>query len=78
MEEWLERQTEIVGESVHGRARSSLPFWKMICRYVLKINRDVAEQLLNGKFKTVTYLELTPDGSDLVERQWLFDKSELE
>lgn len=74
---WLERQAEMVGEGVHGREKSSLPQWKAACRFILKTNRDAALPLLNGKFKTVTYLEENDAGDDLIDRQWMFNEAEL-
>ena len=75
MEEWLEREAKDVGSGIHGiSGRSSLPLWKMICRHALQTNRDEALKLLDGRFKTVTYVELNDDRSNFVDRQWTFDE----
>lgn len=76
-EAWLEREAEMIGEGVCGRDKSSLPQWKAACRFILETNRDAALPLLNGKFKTVTYLEENADGTDLIDKQWTFNEAEL-
>lgn len=78
MEEWMEGMAEDISQGVHGRDRSSLPFWKMICRFALKTNRDEALRLLNGRFKTVTYIEENDARDDFVDKQWTFNAEELE
>lgn len=75
MEEWFEKHAECVGSSIYDNAVSSLPMWKMICRFALKTNRDEAVRLLTGRFATVQYLVETK--STLVSRKWVFDESKL-
>jgi len=77
MEEWLERQSEMVGQGLGYRETSSLPEWKAVCRFALKTNRDKAISLLNGRFKSVAYLELNKKGDDAIDRTWEFDEDDL-
>lgn len=77
MEEWLERHAKYVSEGVSGREKSSLPEWQAVCRFALKTNKAEALRLLNGRFKTVAYLEHNAGGDDLIEREWTFDLAAL-
>lgn len=77
-EAWLERQAEEIRQGIHGFDKSSLPQWKAACRFILRTNREAALALLNGRFKTVTYIELTEDRRDCNERTWTFDEDDLE
>lgn len=75
MEEWFEKHAEDVAGSLYDNCGSSLPNWKMICRFALKTNRDEALRLLTGRFKTVPYL--TERRGRLTRRVWTFDESKL-
>jgi len=74
MEEWLEGLAEDVGSGIHDRAESSLPMWQAGCRFVLGLDREKALALLNGRFRTVTYVT---DDDDLTERTWEFSESQI-
>ena len=78
MEEWLEREAEMISEGISGWEKSSLPHWKRICRYALKLNRDEAMRLLSGRFNTVSYVDMNEDAGDYDEHKWLFDESQLD
>ena len=74
MEEWLEGLAEDVRSGIHDRAESSLPMWQAGCRFVLGLDREKAMSLLNGRFRTVTYVT---DDDDLTERTWEFSESQI-
>lgn len=73
MEDWFERVTEDIHDGTHDDATSSLPLWKMACRFALLLSRDEAMRLLTGRFRTVTYVEVNATGDDFIERQYEFD-----